>query len=295
MAGYRGDGYGAYGDHGDDDFYRDMRSGRHDESSRWRGDDWRMRDRPDERSRHGDDDRRGFMFGGRGDNDRWDSGDRDDDRHGGMMERAGERMRSWVRDDDHDGDHHYGGRGARDRDRGEGFLERSGHQARGWMHDDSSDEDRRRGMRLPLGTDDRSRQGGGLGMGGGQERPSRADPHHHYLSWRERQMAELDRDYDEYCRENERKFSSDFESWRQNRRMQQGTGGGMSGGMGATSGSGSMSSAGGEGSPEAMTGSMSETSTGSDQMTSGNSPGEGQGLGTDESAQSEGRGSRTRR
>ena len=33
------------------------------------------------------------------------------------------------------------------------------------------------------------------------------------------QMAELDRDYDEYCRENERKFSSEFESWRQTRRQ----------------------------------------------------------------------------
>ena len=43
------------------------------------------------------------------------------------------------------------------------------------------------------------------------------DPHYH--SWRQRQLDELDRDYDDYRRENQSRFESDFGSWRE-RRMQ---------------------------------------------------------------------------
>ena len=39
----------------------------------------------------------------------------------------------------------------------------------------------------------------------------------HYRSWRDRQMAELDRDYDDYCREREQQFHSDFNTWRSGR------------------------------------------------------------------------------
>ena len=39
----------------------------------------------------------------------------------------------------------------------------------------------------------------------------------HYRSWRDRQMSELDRDYDDYCREREQQFHSDFDSWRRDR------------------------------------------------------------------------------
>jgi len=46
---------------------------------------------------------------------------------------------------------------------------------------------------------------------------SERDPHYH--SWRQRQMDDLDRDYDDYRRENQSKFESDFGSWRE-RRMQ---------------------------------------------------------------------------
>ena len=41
------------------------------------------------------------------------------------------------------------------------------------------------------------------------------DPH--YSNWRNRQIDELDRDYDEYRRENQSKFESDFGSWRTQR------------------------------------------------------------------------------
>jgi hypothetical protein len=43
------------------------------------------------------------------------------------------------------------------------------------------------------------------------------DPH--YRSWRDRHLGELDRDYDEYRRENQSRFESEFGSWRE-RRMQ---------------------------------------------------------------------------
>ena len=39
----------------------------------------------------------------------------------------------------------------------------------------------------------------------------------HYRSWRDRQMAALDQDYADYCREREQKFHSDFDDWRRNR------------------------------------------------------------------------------
>jgi len=40
----------------------------------------------------------------------------------------------------------------------------------------------------------------------------------HYLDWRDRQIAELDRDYDEYCREHGEDFPASFDNWRRNRR-----------------------------------------------------------------------------
>ena len=46
---------------------------------------------------------------------------------------------------------------------------------------------------------------------------TRPDPHYH--AWRQRQLDELDRDYDDYRRENQSRFESDFGSWRE-RRMQ---------------------------------------------------------------------------
>ena len=39
----------------------------------------------------------------------------------------------------------------------------------------------------------------------------------HYLSWRDRQMDELDRDYADYCREREQQFHRDFDDWRRER------------------------------------------------------------------------------
>jgi len=47
------------------------------------------------------------------------------------------------------------------------------------------------------------------------DRSRHEDPHYH--SWRQRHMDELDRDYDDYRRENQSRFESDFGSWRERR------------------------------------------------------------------------------
>ncbi len=39
----------------------------------------------------------------------------------------------------------------------------------------------------------------------------------HYTAWRQRQLNDLDRDYDQYCRERQERFESDFGAWRENR------------------------------------------------------------------------------
>jgi hypothetical protein len=46
------------------------------------------------------------------------------------------------------------------------------------------------------------------------------DPH--YRSWRDRHMSELDRDYDDYARENQSRFEQDFGSWRERRQQKRG-------------------------------------------------------------------------
>jgi hypothetical protein len=46
------------------------------------------------------------------------------------------------------------------------------------------------------------------------------DPH--YRSWRDRHLTELDRDYDDYRRENQSRFENDFSSWRERRQHKRG-------------------------------------------------------------------------
>ncbi len=48
----------------------------------------------------------------------------------------------------------------------------------------------------------------------------RDDDQYGYRSWRSRQISSLDRDYDEYRRENQSRFESEFSAWRQNRQTQ---------------------------------------------------------------------------
>jgi len=46
---------------------------------------------------------------------------------------------------------------------------------------------------------------------------SNRDNDRHYHSWRQRQLDDLDRDYDQYCRERQDRFESDFGTWREGR------------------------------------------------------------------------------
>lgn len=43
--------------------------------------------------------------------------------------------------------------------------------------------------------------------------------HEAYRRYRERHLAELDRDYDDWCRENEQRFHRDFAEWRGSRQV----------------------------------------------------------------------------
>lgn len=59
-----------------------------------------------------------------------------------------------------------------------------------------------------------SLRSGSSGFGGTSSR----SPHdQHYSSWRQRQIEDLDRDYDEYCREHQSRFESEFSGFRQQR------------------------------------------------------------------------------
>ena len=110
----------------------------------------------------------------------------------GDFDRDDDRERNWRgREDWRDRD-----QGHR-RDRGMMFGERE----RGW-----SDES------------DRGRRDEEFGRDHSEGRRSfTANPDDHYRSWRDRHMSELDRDYQDYCREREAQFHSDFDSWRQSR------------------------------------------------------------------------------
>ncbi len=232
MSGYLGDGYGQYGDHGDDDFRREMREGRDD---RFRGGGGRDRD---ERFRGGDrdrDDRRGFMF------DRHDEGRGRHEHDRGYMDRA----RGYFDRDDDDRARRFGsqGRGEGMDDRAvraaEGYRSRYGTQGHEGQYGGGAMMDMDRHGGSERWDSDRERRHNFSGVGhfgtGSAERqpPSRSLHDHHYRSWREQQIAQLDRDYEEYCREHEQKFGSSFDSWRQQRRSQQSQqGGGMGAAMG---------------------------------------------------------------
>jgi hypothetical protein len=121
-------------------------------------------------------------------------------------ERSDHRGRDW-------GERDYGnarGDVGRGRDlRGEsdrGFFERAGDEVRSWFGDEEAERRREQDQRLD------ERQGRG-------ERARH--PHDdHYHSWRRERIAELDRDYDEYRRENAQRFHNEFSSWRTERQGQ---------------------------------------------------------------------------
>jgi len=66
------------------------------------------------------------------------------------------------------------------------------------------------------GMDERIERGGAsfYGVGAHHDR--------HYGEWRSRQIDELDRDYEDYARENRSRFEDDFTSWREQRQQKRG-------------------------------------------------------------------------
>jgi hypothetical protein len=216
-----------------------------DREGRWQGE--RSRGSA-ERGHGGDWDR------GRGDEDRgfieragdrmrsW-FGDDDDDRHGRGYERGRDRG------------HERGMSGPGRESFGAGFGNQRGWRDERWDRDFGPAEGYEGGA--PRGERERSGRGGGSdswrdqGIGGGSggsggyEATMRGagrrggaeadrmggydggfsgsyggvhDPH--YAEWRERQMAELDRDYEDFRRENQSRFEQEFGSWREKRQGQ---------------------------------------------------------------------------
>jgi len=74
-----------------------------------------------------------------------------------------------------------------------------------------SDRDEWRGGRRSWSDDQRNRADHGDFS---QRRDVSPNSDDHYRSWRDRQMSELDRDYQDYCREREEQFHREFGEWR---------------------------------------------------------------------------------
>ena len=148
----------------------------------------------------------------------------------GFFERAGDEVASWFGDDEAE---------RRRNEDARRFDEEGGRRPRTF----SSDEDFSRFDRQPRFRDEGYRRpytGRFFGRGGFGDDPDRGfgsnrgwsqdrwtperqrdfsgaasglhDPH--YSEWRQRQLDELDRDYDDYRRENQSRFESDFSNWR---------------------------------------------------------------------------------
>jgi hypothetical protein len=164
---------------------------------------------------------------GRPDRERsWRGDDRYDPDDRGFFERAGDEVRSWFGDDEAErrrrldereyerererNRRSYAGRERRedeDRWRGGGYV--GGYYGSGFFTGDAAGD-------YGAGRGAGSTSMWGLGAGRDRE----AWSHDPYRSWRERQMLEFDRDYDEYRREHQSKFEQDFGSWRQGRQQQ---------------------------------------------------------------------------
>jgi len=201
---------------------------------------WFGGDRDREHGRDRDYNRGGGSWMGGGDRGRddWRSsrgGRGGEDR--GFFERAGEEIRSWFDDDDDRGGERgrsYGRDDWRDRDRSRGYGAGGMMPGRGRGNHDRDDRPPQTFGAEPTsggydyrrdewrGRGDRHASSGSYqGSPDYSGRQSRSHPHDdHYHEWRQQQISELDRDYDEYRRENRDKFHGEFSSWRGQRQQQ---------------------------------------------------------------------------
>jgi hypothetical protein len=109
-----------------------------------------------------------------------------------------------------------------DRNRERSERERNDHRGRGFMFGGDDQFDRMGDRaRERFGDDDRQWRRTHQDDWDRSPRSFRSHQDDHYRSWRDRQMASLDRDYEDYCREREQQFHADFDSWRRNRGQRQ--------------------------------------------------------------------------
>src|SRR5689334_14788429 len=129
---------------------------------------------------------------------------------GPFLDQGGIRMaHGYLRDYDERSDRD----GWRNEDRTSGWRSRelSGPDGdRDWDRDRSG-----RDRSFMLGDRGRERDRGGDRERSQRNFRSRQDDH--YLSWRDRQIEALDRDYADYCSEREQQFHRDFDAWRSQR------------------------------------------------------------------------------
>lgn len=188
-------------------------------------------DTRDERSRW----QRDRSYGGQDrDWDRERSTSGRDDR--GFFERAGDEIASWFGDDDAERrrrrEHPYGERHPGSGEPGRArFMGRDRDDGRGWPGTERDERSYRplagdyggssRGgydrSQEPFFGRDEYRSTSRAGTSDWTDRSRHEDPHYH--SWRQRQMEALDRDYEDYRRENQSRFESDFASWRERRQQ----------------------------------------------------------------------------
>lgn len=165
--------------------------------------------------------------GGRYDRGEWrDQRDRDyDERERNFFDRLADELRSWFGDEDAERRRRFDEREDDRRERSRPGWRESGERFRQGDRGGGRDYDRDAG----------SFASGASISGYGNwsssypgSRPSsddeRSGSHHdpHYRSWRDRQIEALDREYDDYRRENQSRFDRDFASWRQKREGRRG-------------------------------------------------------------------------
>ncbi len=171
------------------------------------------------------DGRRGQFDPSRGNNERYDRSSRDER---GFFDRARDEVSSWFGDDDEGRGRDSGGQ----RDDGRFDREQNYSRDRGSRGRDDQGQRPYTGRSAGRsGSDDVERPSGqNFGRGGSQREragltaPTLAGGRHDsdYSQWRSRQIEELDRDYDEFRRENQSRFDSEFSTWRgqrQNKRQ----------------------------------------------------------------------------
>jgi len=147
---------------------------------------------------------------------------RDEDDERGFFDRAGDEVRSWFGDEEAERRRRWDER-VRDREEERRYGE-------GGRYADPSEGYGGGGMiggRFYGGGGRGETYGVGRGAGATSTYGLGAGPSHddwgmdpNYRAWRRRQMEALDREYDEYRRENESRFHQDFGGWREKRQTQ---------------------------------------------------------------------------